>query len=113
MRILVTVKPRMYREVLALSLHQHRPDSEVLISPPESLDGEVGRFRPHLAVYTEGAAPVALPSASYRVELLLSDSLDAEFSVDGQVTETKDVGMEELLTFVERAEKTIREEAAE
>jgi hypothetical protein len=32
-RILVTVSPLMYREAIALSIHERRPDSEVL-SPP-------------------------------------------------------------------------------
>ncbi len=41
MRILIAVKPRMYREVLALLLHQNRSEAEVLIAPPEALDGEV------------------------------------------------------------------------
>lgn len=31
-RVLVTVKPQMYREALALTLHQHRPDIEVMLS---------------------------------------------------------------------------------
>ncbi len=113
MRILVAVKPLMCREVLALSLHQHHPDGEVLLSPPEVLAWEIWRFRPHLVVYTEGTAPVTLSGASYRVKLLFGNSLDAQFSVDGQVVETKDAGMEDLLTFVDRAQETIREEAAE
>ena len=48
MRILVTAKPKMYREALALALHRHRPDFEVMLVSAESLDGEIGSFRPHL-----------------------------------------------------------------
>lgn len=33
MRILVTVKPRMYREAIALSIHQHHPDFVVTLAP--------------------------------------------------------------------------------
>ncbi len=54
LRILIAVKPRAYREVITLFLHQRRPTAEVLISPADSLDGEVRRFKPHLIVYTEG-----------------------------------------------------------
>ena len=113
MRILVAVKPRVYREVLALSLHQHRPDAEVLISPPEALDGEVGRFKPHLLVCSEGAMPDMPPSVLCRVEVMFSNGLDARIGLDGRVAEAKDVGTEDLLALVDRTEKMIREEAAE
>ena len=96
MRILVTVKPRVYREVLALSLHQHRPDAEVLISPPEALDGEVELFKPHLVVCSEGAMPNVLPGVLCRVEIMFSDGLDARIGLDERVTEAKDVGTEDI-----------------
>ena len=113
MRILVAVKPRVYREVLALSLHQHRPDAEVLISPPEALDGEVGRFKPHLVVCSEGAMPDMPPRVLCRVEVMFSNGLDARIGLDGRVAEAKDVGIEDLLALVDRTEKMTREEAAE
>jgi hypothetical protein len=113
-RILVAVKPRVYREVLALSLHQNRPDAEVLISPPESLDGEVGRFKPHLVVCSEGAVPDIPPGVLCRVEVMFSDGLDARIGLDGRVTEAKDVGTEDLLALVDQTEKMIsREEAVD
>ena len=113
MRILVAVKPRVYREVLALSLHQHRPDAEVLISPPEALDGEVGRFKPHLLVCSEGAMPDMPPSVLCRVEVMFSDGLDARIGLDGRVAEAKDVGTEDLLALVDRTEKMIPKEVAD
>ena len=48
MRILITIAPRIYREVLALSIHRRRPDFEVLLAPPGSLDGRAERFGPHV-----------------------------------------------------------------
>ncbi len=113
MRILVAVKPRVYREVLALSLHQHRPDAEVLISPPEALDKEVGRFRPHLLVCSEGAVQDIPPGVLCRVEIMFSDGLDARIGMEGRVAEAKDVGTEDLLALVDQTENMIREEAAE
>ena len=108
-RILVAVEPRMYREAIALSLHQHRPDAEVLICPPESLEGEIGRFEPHLLVLDEdgGTAPDGLTEVLYRVEILLGVSMDARISVDGQAREVKDICMEDLLAVVDEAEKMI------
>ncbi len=109
MRILIAVKPRVYREVVALLLHQQRPDAEVLISPPESLDGEVGRFKPHVIVCTEGAVPDIPPGVLCRVEMMFSDGLDARIGLDGQVTEAKDVGTKDLLALVDQTAEMISE----
>ena len=46
----VTVKPGMYRESLALSLHRNRPHFEVMLAPDASPDGQAGVLRPHLLV---------------------------------------------------------------
>ncbi len=103
----------MYREVLALSLHRNRPEDEVLISPPEALDGEVRRFNPHLVVCSEGAMPDIPPGVLCRVEIMFSDGLDARIGMDGQVAEAKDVGTEDLLALVDRTEKMISKEVAD
>ena len=105
MRILVALTPRMYREVIGLSLHQHRPDAEVLICPPESLEGEIGRFEPHLVVLDDngGTAPDGLTEVLYRVEILLGVSMDARISADGQAREVKDICTEDLLAVVDEA----------
>lgn len=109
MRILIAVKPRMYREVLALLLHQHRPDAEVLICPPEALDRETGRFEPHLVVLddNDGYAPDGLSGVLYRVEILLDASMDARIGLDGQVAEAKDLSIEDLLAVVDEAKKMV------
>lgn len=109
MRILIAIKPRMYREVLALLLHRNRSEAEVLISPPEALDGEVGKFKPHLVVCSEGAVPDIPPGVLCRVEIMFSNGLDARIGLDGQVAEAKDVGIEDLLALVDRTEKMISE----
>ena len=114
-RILVAVNPRMYREVLALSLHQHRPNAEVLLCPSEALDREAGHFEPHLVVLddNDGAAPDGLSEVQYRVEILLGASMDARIGVDGQAREVKDIYMEDLLAVVDEAEKMIPKEEPE
>ena len=110
MRILIAVNPLMYCEVLALSLHNYRPDTaEVLLCPPEALDREIKRFGPHLVVLddNDGAAPDGLSGALYRVEILLGASMDARIGVDGQAREVKDIRTEDLLAVVDEAEKMI------
>ena len=113
MRILMAEKPRMYREVIALSLHRNRPHAEVLLCPPEVLARETGRFEPHLVVLddNDGAAPNMLSGVLYRVEILLGASMDARISVDGRAREVKDICMEDLLAVVDEAEKMISKEA--
>jgi hypothetical protein len=110
-RILVAVDPRMYREVLALSLHQYRPNAEVLLCPPEVLDRETGRFEPHLVVLDD-TAPDGLSGVLYRVEILLGASMDAKIIVDGRAREVNDICIEDLLAVVDEAEKMIPKEEA-
>ena len=113
MRILVALKKRMYREVVALSFHNHRPNAEVLLCPPEVLDRETGRFEPHLVVLddNDGSTPNMLSGVLYRVEILLGASMDARISVDGQAREVKNICIEDLLAVVDEAEKMILKEA--
>ena len=113
-RILVAIQPRVYREVLALSLHNHRPDAEVVLCPSEALDREIGRFSPHLVVLNDnhGAPPEGLPGGLYRVEILLGASMDARISVDGQAREVKDICIEDLLAVADEAEKMIPKKEA-
>jgi len=109
-RILVTVTPRMYREVLALSIHRRRPDFEVLLAPPESLDGEAELFGPHVLV--EDADEAGLPRALAqdeqgvvcRVRILVTDRIDATIELDGTTSELRDVSLDELFAVLEEAE---------
>ena len=113
MRILVTVKPRMYRETLALALHEHRPDAEVMLAPSGSLDGEVKDFRPHLLVRNDndGASPEYLNAIACRLEILFSDGMGARVNLDGRVRKMDDMGVEDLLAVVDEIEELISGES--
>ncbi len=78
-----------------------------MLCPPEALDGEIGRFRPHLVVLDDNgaAAPDGMSGALYRVEILLGASMDARISVDGRAREVKNICMEDLLAVVDEAKK--------
>jgi hypothetical protein len=114
-RILVTVKPQMYRETLALTLHEHRPDAEVMIAPSESLDGEVTSFRPHLLVRNDddGAGPESLNAIACRIEILYSDGMGARINLNGRIREIEDMCVDDLLQIVDEAEGLIFREIAE
>jgi hypothetical protein len=108
-RILVTVKPQMYRETLALALHEHRPDAEVMLGPSESLDGEVKDFGPHLLVRNDndGSAPEALETIACRIDVLLTDGMGAKIKLDGRVRKIEDMCVADLLAVVDEVEELI------
>ena len=105
MRVLVTVEPRMYREALTLSLHQHRPEFEVRMAPPETAEEQLRSFRPHLLVRndTGGLGPEALAEVPFRVEVMYSDSMDAKIVLDGREEEAKDASIDVLLRVADEA----------
>jgi hypothetical protein len=59
MRILIANTPLMYRESLALAVHRHNPDFEVMIADPASMDGEAERFGPHALIRDDDRIEVA------------------------------------------------------
>jgi hypothetical protein len=109
--MLVTVKPTMYRETLALALHRYRPDAEVMLVSSDFLDGEVAGFSPHLLVHNdnEGATPEALNNVLCRIEVLIGDSISARIIVNGRVREIEDMCMDDLLRVVDEVEALISE----
>ncbi len=102
----------MYREALALAIHRERPHVEVMLAPPEALDGEVRRFRPHLMVRDDrdGAPPEVLENAVCWIEVLFSNGLDAKINLDGHTSTVKDICINDLLAVVDEVQKLIPEE---
>ncbi len=109
MRILITVAPLMYREALAIAVHQDLPESEVMIGSLGQLDGQAENFAPHLLIRndTDGADMSLQTGALCWVEVLYSNGLNARISLDGAVWEIDDIGIEDLLGLVRKAEKLI------
>jgi hypothetical protein len=110
-RILVTITPRMYREAIALSLHEHRPGYEVRIAAPEDVEEEVRAFAPRLLVRddTDGLNPRVLTNVPCWIEVLYSDSMDARISVDGHIEESQDISTDVLLRVADEAATVTRE----
>ena len=109
MRILITVKPQMYREAIAISIYRDHPTAEILLAPPESLDGEMRRFRPQLIVCndTDWVSPDTLAGAPHWVKVLYSDSMDVEVILDGRARTVRDMGMDGLLRVIDEVEGII------
>ncbi len=107
MRILVTVSPLMFREAMALSIHDWRPDFEVLIAPPRPSDGRTGRFGPHVLVHDaeETAPPRALAGDLVcRVRVRAAARVDATVEAGGAVSEVRDADLEDLFGALEGAQ---------
>ena len=110
MRILVTVSPLMYREAIALSIHDRRPDSEVLIAPPRPRDWRTDRFGPHVLVHDAeeaGLPPALAGGVACRVRVRVADRVDATVEAGGTVTEVRDADLEDLLGALEEAEELL------
>lgn len=108
MRILVTITPRLYREALALSIRRRRPDFEVLLGPPWSLDGEAESLGPHVLVQDAdeaGLPPALAEGVVCRVRILVADRVDATIEMDGTSTEIHHASLDELFVAFEEAER--------
>jgi hypothetical protein len=103
----------MYRETLALALHEHRPDAELMLAPSDSLDGEVKDFGPDLLVRNDndGAGPEYLNAIACRIEILFTDGMGARVNLNGRVWKMDDMGVDDLLTVVDEIEELISGES--
>jgi hypothetical protein len=109
MRILVAVAPTMYRETLAHVIRRDRPDDDVHLADPHSLDQEASSFRPHLIVCTDNASEVreevSVPSW---VVIRYHDHLSASVFLDGQDPRlVQDIAIEDLLGVVEETQRLV------
>jgi hypothetical protein len=110
LRALITVSPRMYRETITLSLHQHRPYFEMRIAPPEAAEEEVKTLRPHLLVHndTDGLDEGMLEGVLCWVEVCYSDSMDVKICVEGHLEEVRDASTDDLLRAADEAAARVR-----
>ena len=110
-RVLITLEPRMYREAIALALQRARPDSEVILAPEESLDGQVHDFAPHVIVRSDSGQQFPegqLGSVVLRVEVLYTDHIGVRVSVVGGRSYTiEDASMDDLISLMDEAEGLI------
>ena len=108
MRILIANTPLMYRESLALAVHRHNPDFEVMIADPASLDWETERFGPHALVRDDDGIEVGSPDGVVCwVGIIIDDHLKARISMDGEVSEVHEVSLYDVLAALDEAAKFV------
>jgi hypothetical protein len=109
-RVLVTVKPRMYREAIALAVQRNRPEAEVMLVPEEVMDGQVQDFAPHVLVRSDSDRVVPeglLGSVVCHMEVLYTDGMAARVSVGDRSYTIEDATMEDLLALVDETEDLV------
>jgi hypothetical protein len=111
-RVLIAIEPRMYAEVLAFNIGQHRPDAEVsILDPLEGLEDAVLGVRPHLLVANR--VPGTVREKTFWVKLdepgahEVLERLGAEISADGYSRSVEDVRTAHVLAALDRAEKEL------
>jgi hypothetical protein len=114
-RVLISLQPRMYSEVLAFLVGQNRPRAEVsLLDPSEDLEEAARSVRPHLLVANR--VPKALrddPYYFFWVEVdearggAGSKRLGARISADGYSQSVGDVKTEHVLLALDHAEEEL------
>ena len=108
LRVLIANTPLMYRQTLALAIHRHAPDSEVMIADPASLDGNAERFSPHVLIRDDDGIEVGSPEGVVCwVGVIIDDHLKARISLDGKVSEVHEVSLYELLAALDEATRLV------
>jgi len=101
----------MYRESLALSIQRERPNFEVRLAAPADLDGAVERFAPHALVRDDDGVERWSPDGVICwAGIIIDNHLNARISVNGQISETHDVSLEEFVAALDEAFRLIQEE---
>src|SRR5215213_876214 len=110
MRVLVVLRPLMYREAIAHSLRQHRPALDLRIAAPEVAEEILKAFAPHLLVHdnTDGLDRAALESVLSWVEIGYSDSMDAWIYSGGNLKKCEDISTAILLGVVDEVAERLR-----
>jgi hypothetical protein len=111
-RVLIAIEPRMYAEVLAFNIGQHRPLAEVsVLGPSEGLEDAVLGVRPHLVVANRVRGTVREKTFWVKLDEPRADKvlerLGADISADGYSRSVEDVRTAHVLAALDRAEKEL------
>jgi hypothetical protein len=113
-RILVANSPRMYRESLAIAIHRHSANFEVLIAAPKDLDREVERFVPHALVRDDDGVDTEVPEGVVCwAGIIIDNHLNARIGMKGRISEVHDVSLDEFLAALDEAEELLSADGRE
>ena len=101
--VLLGDDPRCYREVLGEFLRARRPDLRVLVVEPEEIDRYVEGFHPALVICSR-LTPAVEQAPAWMV-LYPDQEGRVILSLGGHRVEQPDLDLEDLLAFLDRAER--------
>jgi DNA-binding transcriptional LysR family regulator len=102
LRVVVSNSPRSYREAMAEALRRLRPDFDVRLVEPGALEEELARGVPDV-VLCSGASHLVQSRVPFWVDLYPGGSRLTVVGAEGRLTTRPDIGLGELLDFVDRA----------
>jgi hypothetical protein len=102
-RVLLANEPRAYREVIAETFRELRPNAEILIAEPAEIDDAVRRSNPDVVICSEVTDTVR-DSVPIWVELYPGYEARSVVSVGGMQEEFAEITLDDLLSVVDRAE---------
>ena len=108
LRVIIAIEPRMYREALAISLREQRPEVDVsLVGSTDELMAELERPGVRLVVANEEVPPAAREQVLWIEvsEARSGESLTAEISDDGYSRSVREFNVEHILEVLDRAEE--------
>ena len=98
----------MYRETLVHVIRTNRPDDDVRLANPDSLEQEATSFCPHLIVCNDDAPEVRGVSVPSRVAIRYHDGLGASVFLGEQEPRLyQDMSVEDLLGVVDETRSLI------
>ena len=97
-RILVANELTSYRQTLAIALKELRPHTEVFVTNPEYLEGEIARLRPDLVICSHVTYTVRQRVANW-VELYPECKAYSTFYIGGELRALQDVQLSDLLAL--------------
>ncbi len=101
-------QPRAYREVIAEAVRDLRPEVEVKIVEPDSLESEISAFVPDLVICDEAGEAVR-EHVKVWVELYPNFSPLSVTSVGGRVSTIEGIQLADILDIIDRTEELIRQ----
>ncbi len=106
MRLLVANEPRAYRQVIATTVGQLRPDVEVVvIAPSDDLDSKVVCLLPDMVICSR--LTPAIESSRHAWVLLYPDGETSSVSsIGGKRTSSADLEFDDLLAMIDRVSAT-------
>ena len=105
MRILISIEPRSYGQVIGNAIQELRPRLDVVVVEPEDLVPEAERLRPELLFSHLRGSEVPVGEVQAWVELSVEPDRPSAVHVDGHLKEFTNPGLADLLSIVDEAER--------